>query len=165
MPAARTPWNHRGTSGPVLSANQSTDKRARHAGHVMLGFQGVSQEARDLPSTWKAAPYQPIIVTSKLALNNTSWTTWGYLYVDFFLSWFFIFYLFLERGKRRKKERERNIHAWEKHLLVASRMPLPGDLAHNPGMCPDQEPNRWPLVCWTTPNSPSYTSQGICGFF
>ena len=42
----------------------------------------------------------------------------------------------------------RNIHIWEKHQLVASHMPLTGDLAHNPGMCPDQESNRWPLSLW-----------------
>ena len=29
----------------------------------------------------------------------------------------------------------------ERHQLVASRVPPPGDLAQNPGMCPDQESN------------------------
>ena len=33
-------------------------------------------------------------------------------------------------GERREKERERNIN-----------VQLPGDLAHNPGMCPDWESN------------------------
>ena len=33
----------------------------------------------------------------------------------------------------------------EKHQLVASHTPPTGDLAHNPGMCPDQELNWWPL--------------------
>ena len=30
--------------------------------------------------------------------------------------------------------------------MVASHMPLLGDLAHNPGMCPEWELNWWPFV-------------------
>ena len=49
------------------------------------------------------------------------------------------FYLFLERG--REKERE-----WEKHqCVVASGEPPTGDLARNPGMCPDWESNWRPF--------------------
>ena len=48
-------------------------------------------------------------------------------------------YLFLERG--REEERE-----GEKHQYVgASRMPRTGDLACNPGMCPDWEMNPQPF--------------------
>ena len=50
-------------------------------------------------------------------------------------------YLFLDRGRRRKKEREKNINVQEKHRLVASHTPPTGDLDHNPGMCPDWELN------------------------
>ena len=32
----------------------------------------------------------------------------------------------------------------EKHCVVASHVPPTGDLAHNPGMCPDQELNLCP---------------------
>ena len=46
---------------------------------------------------------------------------------------FLRFYLFIFR--ERGKERERG---GEKHQLVASRTPATRDLAHNPGMCPDQ---------------------------
>ena len=49
-------------------------------------------------------------------------------------------YLFLDRGEGREKERD----VQEKHQLVASWAPSGGDLAHNPGMCPDQESNWWP---------------------
>ena len=45
--------------------------------------------------------------------------------------------LFLERGEGRENERERNIHVREIHRLVASHTPPTGDLAHNPGRCPD----------------------------
>ena len=50
-------------------------------------------------------------------------------------------YLFLQREEGREKERERNIDVREICQLVASRAPPNGDLAHNPGMCPDWESN------------------------
>ena len=47
---------------------------------------------------------------------------------------------FLERGEGREKERERHINVW---------LPLPcpplGDLACNPGLCPDRELNQQPF--------------------
>ena len=46
-------------------------------------------------------------------------------------------YLFLERGERMEKERERNINVW-----LPLVQPPTGDLAHNPGMCPDWELNQ-----------------------
>ena len=49
-------------------------------------------------------------------------------------------YLFIFR-ERREGERE-----GEKHQCMgASHMPPTGDLAHNPGMCPDWESNQWPF--------------------
>ena len=45
-------------------------------------------------------------------------------------------YLFLDRGEGREKERERNIN------VVAASAPPTGDLARNPGMCPDWELNQ-----------------------
>ena len=57
-------------------------------------------------------------------------------YIIFFL--FFIF-IFIERG--RVGEREGQKH----ECVVASCMPPTGDLACNPGMCPDWELNRQPL--------------------
>ena len=61
-------------------------------------------------------------------------------------------YLFLERRKRRKKERERNSD-W---LPLT---PPHGDLDCNPGMCPDWESNQWPFglqagIQSTEPNEP-----------
>ena len=57
---------------------------------------------------------------------------------------FFIFilfiYLFLDRGEGREKDRERNINVW---LPLAH--PAPGNLARNPGMCPDWESNQQPF--------------------
>ena len=49
-------------------------------------------------------------------------------------------YLFLERGEGREKERERNINVW-----LPLTHPQLGDLACNPGICPDWESNWRPL--------------------
>ena len=49
----------------------------------------------------------------------------------------FIFYLFIFREREREGE---------KHpCVVASHAPPTGDLAHNPGLCPDWESNRQPF--------------------
>ena len=47
-----------------------------------------------------------------------------------------------DKREAREKERERNIDVQEKHQSVASPMLPAGNLAHNPGMCPDQELNQ-----------------------
>ena len=70
-----------------------------------------------------------------------------------------MFYLFLERG--REKERETNSGLREIHWSVASHMPSTGDLACNPGMCPDWESNQWPFGSQTgtqstEPHQPGY---------
>ena len=59
-------------------------------------------------------------------------------FVNFFLFKDFI-YLFLDRGNEGEKEGE------EYQYFVASYAPRTGDLAHNPGMCPDQESNHLPF--------------------
>ena len=69
---------------------------------------------------------------------------------------FFVFlkmlFLFRERGREREREGEKH------QCVVVARVPHPGDLAHNPGMCPDWESN--PLVCRLVLNPLSHTSQG-----
>ena len=57
----------------------------------------------------------------------------------FFLIFFkYFIYLFLERGEERQRSRETR-------CVVASHLPPTGDLAYNPGMCPDWESNWWPF--------------------
>ena len=51
------------------------------------------------------------------------------------------FYLLLERGEGREKERDRNIDVLDIHQLVASCTPPIGELACNPGVCPNWELN------------------------
>ena len=50
-------------------------------------------------------------------------------------------YLFLDRREGEEKERERNINVW----LPPHPAPPTGDLAHNPGLCPDRESNQQPV--------------------
>ena len=82
---------------------------------------------------------------------------------SFFLKDFI--YLFLERGKRREKERERNIDLREKHQSVASRRPPAGDLAHNPGMCPDWESNQRPFSSQAGTQSTEPQQPGLTQLF
>ena len=46
-----------------------------------------------------------------------------------------------ERERERKREREKT-STCERNRSVASHTPPIGDLAHNPGVCPDWESNR-----------------------
>ena len=53
----------------------------------------------------------------------------------------------------------------EKHqCVVASHMPPNGDLAHNPGTCPDWKLNQDPFICRLAFNPLSHTSQCPCFF-
>ena len=61
-------------------------------------------------------------------------------------------YVFLERGREGEREGEKH------QRMVASRAPPTGDLALNPGICPDWE---WsPLVHRLALNTLSHISQG-----
>ena len=60
------------------------------------------------------------------------------LYFLIFVKDFYLFIYFYTEGKG---EREGGKH----HCVVASCMPPTGDLACNPGMCPDWEWNEWPF--------------------
>ena len=50
-----------------------------------------------------------------------------------------ILFIFRERGREGEREGEKH------QCVVDSRVPPPGDQAHNPGMCPDWEPNWQPF--------------------
>ena len=74
-----------------------------------------------------------------------------------------LIHFFLERGEGMEKEKERNINQ------IASHKPPTGDLACNPGICPDRVSTRNLSVCGTMLNALSHTSQGsmhllrVCG--
>ena len=63
---------------------------------------------------------------------------------DFYFFFKIPLFIFGDRGEGRKKERETLMHE-RQHQSVASRTPLTGNLAHNPGMCPDWELNQRPF--------------------
>ena len=62
-------------------------------------------------------------------------------------------YLFLERGEGKEKDRERNISVGETHGSVASHTLPTGELAHNPGMCPNWESNWRPFISQASTHS------------
>ena len=62
----------------------------------------------------------------------------GPLPIFIYLFKIFYLFLFLERGEGTVKGRKRNIN----QCVVTSHTPPIGDLAGNPGMCPDWESNQ-----------------------
>ena len=64
---------------------------------------------------------------------------WFSLLAFFFFKDFI--YVFLDRGAGREVESEGKKH----QCVVASYVPFTGDLAHNPGICPDWELNQQPF--------------------
>ena len=83
------------------------------------------------------------------------WLFCNYLFVLLLLFVFKIFiYLFLERGMEGEWEEEKY------QCVVASHVAPTRDLAHNPGICPDNESNLRPFGSQPTLNPLSYTSQG-----
>ena len=71
-----------------------------------------------------------------------------------FISFFKLIYLFLERAREREREGEKH------RCVVASCAPPTGDLASNPGTCPDWESNRRPFGSQPVLHSLSHPSQG-----
>ena len=78
------------------------------------------------------------------------------------LTYFFLrFYVFIFRERGREGERER-----EKHKCVVASHAFPtGDLACNPGMCPDRESNRQPFGSQARAQSTELGQPGLNLFF
>ena len=105
--------------------------------------------------------FQFFTVTNKAVSTHVE----AYIYMYFSLSWIIprswitnshcrcmfniflkiLFIYFQREGKRKEKEKERNITEQEKCQLVASHMPPARDLACNPGTCPDWDSNLRPF--------------------
>ena len=98
-------------------------------------------------------------VSSNLIISLTSFQAAAFI-VNFSFLFFLRLYLFIFRERVREGERE-----GEKHqCVVASCMPSTGDLACNPGMCPDWGLNRQPFVSLastqsTEPHQPGLTAK------
>ena len=54
-----------------------------------------------------------------------------FFFFVFCLCYYFLKYLFLERGREGEREAEKH------QYVLASHAPPSGDLAYNPGLCPD----------------------------
>ena len=87
--------------------------------------------------------------------------SFAHLKTELFLFWKILF-IFRERGKEGEREGEKH------RCVVASCMPPVGDLAHNPGRCPDWESNGRPFgsqahVQSTEPHQPGELFS-YCGY-
>ena len=65
--------------------------------------------------------------------------------------------LFIFRGGRTEKDRERNAEVRDQSPLVHAPT---GDQTQNPGMCPDQEWNQQPLALQDNTQPPQTTVEG-----
>ena len=73
-----------------------------------------------------------------------------------------MFFLFLERGEGREKERERNTHVWEnRHQSVASHTPTLGTWTTTQACALTGNWTGDLLVCTVALNPQSHTSQGF----
>ena len=78
------------------------------------------------------------------------------LWVVFFFNFFKLVYLFFrERGREGEREEEKH------QCVVASHVPPTGELACNPGLCPDWELNRRSFGLQPELNPLSHTSQDL----
>ena len=107
--------------------------------------------------------FSNIHLISTLCLIKTNlFNTYFVLSIDItnqLASFLNILFIYREGKGRRKREREKH------QCVVASHVPPTGDLAHNPGMCPDWESNSKLLVCNPAPRPLSHTSQDSISFF
>ena len=86
------------------------------------------------------------------SFNITCGPTFGFF--KLLLLFLKILFIFRERGREGEEG--------EKHQRVtASSAPPAGDLAHNPGMCPDWELNWWPLGSQTSTQSTEPHQPGL----
>ena len=76
-----------------------------------------------------------------------------FCFVSFFKKDFIYLFIFKERGREGEQEGEKH------QCVVASHAPPPGDLASNPGMCPDWELKQRPFGSYAGVPL-SHTSQG-----
>ena len=122
-------------------------------------------EQQVLPAYWTLWEIKPVTVHRQGLVCLLSWkqppTPTGrhglpcpHSLIIFFLR----FYVFIFRERERERERQKH------QCVVASHAPPTGDLAHNPGMCPDWESNQQPFGSQAIAQFPGvvrHTSQGL----
>ena len=99
-----------------------------------------------------------LIVSTSFLIMPFFLSPWAYCSSS---SFFFLrFYLFIFREREREREAEK------RQCVVASCVHPTGDLAHNPGMCPDWELNQWPFGLQTgTQSTEPYQPGPILKFY
>ena len=90
-------------------------------------------------------------------ISKNSITSTYNQYKNSFFKRFYLF-IFRERGREREREGEKQ------QCVVASHVAPIGDLACNPGTCPDWDSNQQPLFQILVLNPLSHTSQGNIKF-
>ena len=91
----------------------------------------------NVSKNWCILPQRVYILGGQLLPSGFSKGIYSYVFLSFFKD--FISFIFRERGREGEREGEKH------QCVVASHVPPTGDLAHNPGMCPDWEWNRRPF--------------------
>ena len=95
-------------------------------------------------SLWQTESVITIIASKHMALIMCKYYPKDLTYIIIFLK-IFLKFIFTQRGRERERE-------GEKHQCVVASCPPPctGDLAHNPGMCPDQgiKPAMFQFASW-----------------
>ena len=69
-----------------------------------------------------------------------------------------ILFIFRKRGREAERDGEKH----QIGCLVACHMPPVGDLAHNAGMSPDWELNRWPFGSQARAQTTEPYQTGLC---
>ena len=117
--------------GGVVDIPLRSPSSAHSASHPRTSTITSSSDARERATHWACfLNSQPV----------------GLEHCDFYF-YFLRFYLLLGRGEGRVKERGKH------QCVVASHTPPTGDLAQNPGMCPDWESNLRPFGSWASAQS------------
>ena len=96
-------------------------------------------------------------------LMNKRSLSFIWVFFNFFLFKDFI-YLFLERGKGREKDSERNMDMWNINQLTLA-CPHPGTWPPTQACALTGNQTRDLSVCGRTPSPVSHTSQGFFNFF
>ena len=79
--------------------------------------------------------YQNVWVPNRIAYFSPHVLSFGFILFEFCYFLYFFKFIFRERGK------EGEIEGQKHQCVIASHMTPTGDLACNPGMCPDWESN------------------------
>ena len=140
LAASRREWQQDSALAPLVHPCSLWFLQVRPPGTLSRAPAATRSDFPDLSQIWKWREKQTI--SEFFYSFRCTFTLKNFTLI--FFQRFYIF-IFRERGEGNVKERERNIDVLEIHQLVASHTPPTGDLAHNPGVCPDWASKRRPF--------------------